>query len=197
MSKRIAAVALVACVLVAGCSGPFAEGEGTDETTEVTANSERVIAAPPSNQTTTGSSTVSTAGSAPTPTTGDATALTNATATNGTNVTTSGANTATYNRDVGYEMRVSNAGATARNVTVRIVAANDSAVAFDESVRLAPNESREFDFVFPHAGAYEATVRVGDATATERWDTEVRDPDHALSVHVSESGEVYLGFVVI
>lgn len=212
MSNRIAAVALVTCVLVAGCGGPFA-GEGTTEgeTTDSTTDSERVIAAPPSNGTTAasranGAATTGTAtAGAPTGTdggavgseatggeaTGDETTLeANGTATTQENV-------ATYDSDIGYELRVSNAGETAHRVTVRVAAVNDSAVAFDDSVRLAPNESREFEFTFPHAGAYEASVEVGDANVARRWAVASRNPDGALSVHVGPDGEVYVGFVEI
>lgn len=219
MFRGMAAAALAVCVLVAGCGGPLGEGEPTDEstdgTTRATASGERVIAAPPDANGSGGAGTATggtesggtpTAGATGTPigeTTDsavtDATAtaepaeLTTARRTTGTETETR----ATFDRDVGYEVRVSNAGPAARNVTVRIVAANDSAAAFAESSRLGPNESVTFDVVFPHAGAYEAAVSVGEETATRRWEVESRNPDEALSVHVSESGNVYLGFVSI
>ncbi|WP_435176655.1 hypothetical protein [Halorussus sp. AFM4] len=230
MLRGTAAAALVVCVLVAGCAGPFAEGESTDEPTgapgaggtgETTTDSERVIAAPPDTDdgatvgtgtagTETGGTAVSEASAAGTTETGASgttgSAVTDATATvepaERTSRRTTGtgnetATRATFDRDVGYELRVSNAGPTARNVTVRIAAANGSAVAFDESIRLGPNESSTFGVDFPRVGTYEAAVSVGDETATRRWEVADRDPDEALSVHVSESGEVYLGFVEI
>lgn len=203
MSKRIVAAALLACVVAAGCSGPFL-GEGTTdrETTDAT-DSERVIAAPPSSETTGESGANGTATNGTTERTVETTQGTTETTqgtvetTRETNGTTTQATVATYNRDIGYEVRVSNAGGTPQNVTVRIAAVNDSAVAFAESVRLAPNESREFAFTFPHAGPYEATVALSDETVTRRWEVAVRDPDEALSVHVSPEGEVYVGFVAI
>ena len=229
MSRGIAAAALVVCVLVAGCGGPFAEGEPTDETTgDATADGEQVIAAPPgtAENATAEAATAETAtreteagGTEATGTetggTGAAeTATARATATGTTEPTATGPTTAepaelttrrtsatatpaTFDRDVGYEIRVSNAGPTARNVTVRIAAANDSAVAFAESIPLGPNESSTFGVDFPHVGEYEAEVSVGDETATRRWEVAERNPDEALSVHVSESGNVYLGFVSI
>jgi hypothetical protein len=65
------------------------------------------------------------------------------------------------------------------------------------SMDLGANESAKRDFEFPAAGTYEVTVTVGDARATEEWNVSARDPDDALSVHVSQDGEVYLGFVSI
>lgn len=234
MSKRIAAAALVACVLVAGCGGPFAGGETESTTTDSTGDSARVIAAPPSNDTTTvrranSATTTGTAsagtqattggdrsgdaaddtaadenvvpaeatadGETPPGTTGTAASDVETTATDG-NATTR-ETVVTYERDVGYELRVSNARGTAQRVTIRIAAVNDSAVAFDDSVRLAPNESREFGIDFPHAGAYEASVEVGGANVTQRWEVAARNPDDALSVHVAPNGEVYVGFVAI
>lgn len=219
MSRGMAAAALAVCVLVAGCGGPFGGGEPTDELTDgttrdATASGERVIAAPPDTADGSGdagtaiggtdSGGTSTPGATGTVTGGTTdSAVTDATATaepaelTATRRTTGTETRATFDRDVGYEVRVSNAGPTARNVTVRIVAANDSAAAFAESSRVGPNESVTFDVVFPHAGAYEAAVSVGEETATQRWAVESRNPDEALSVHVSESGEVYLGFVAI
>ncbi|NHN60232.1 MULTISPECIES: hypothetical protein [Halorussus] len=146
----------------------------------------------------TGSATSNTAGSTTGaalsgPTTAEPAELTTTGRTNGTETATR----ATFDRDVGYEVRVSNAGSTPRNVTVRIVAANDSAVAFAESIPLGPNESVTFDVVFPYPGAFETEVSVGGETETRRWEVAERNPDEALSVHVSESGEVYLGFVAI
>lgn len=239
MSERIAAVALVTCVLVAGCGGPFAGGETEGTTTDSTADSARVIAAPPSNDTTTASRTnsattietattgtptatggdvtngdaadgdtadntsagdvvpaaVTASGETPPEATGTAASDAETTATDGTATTRE--SVVTYDRDVGYELRVSNARETAQRVAVRIAAVNDSAVAFDDSVRLAPNESREFGIDFPHAGTYEASVEVGDANVTQRWEVPARNPDDALSVHVAPNGEVYVGFVTI
>lgn len=173
MSRRTAAAALVALLVLAGCGGlPAENGTTTDATTE----GERVIAAPPSgNQTT------------------EATRPTDVPTTRETTRTT----TATYNQDVGYEVRASNANGTAKNVTVRIAPENDSTPVFEESMTLSPNESREFDVEFPHAGAYEVTVEVGDETLTRRWKISVRDPDHGLSVYVAQDGEVHVGFVAI
>lgn len=215
MSKRIAAVALATCVLVAGCGGPFS-GETTagttgDVTADSTTDSAQVIAAPPSNETTAASRATTTAGTGDDLTSGD---VTSSDATSGdatsddetpdgettpgtTGTATTRETVATYDSDIGYELRVSSARETPQRVTVRIEAVNDSAVAFADSVLIVPNASREFEFGFPHAGTYEASVEVGDASVTRRWEVASRNPDDALSVHVAPDGEVYLGFVGI
>jgi len=99
--------------------------------------------------------------------------------------------------NLGYDLRVSNAGPTARTVAVRVASANGSTVALETSLDLGANESAKRDFEFPAAGTYEVTVTVGDARETDEWTVSSRDPDDALSVHVSAEGEAYLGFVAI
>ncbi|UPV75308.1 hypothetical protein M0R89_04385 [Halorussus limi] len=180
--------AVIVCVLLAGCGGPATDGDGTDDATTATTSAERVVAPPPGN---------ATAESAPngTETVGAETNVTTANAT-AANATTR-EQVATYDKNVDYELRVSNAGPTARTVAVRVVAANDSTVAFEVSLDLSANESAERDFDFPAPGTYEVSVEVGDARATEEWEVAARDPEDALSVHVSEDGEVYLGYVTI
>ncbi|UPW01357.1 hypothetical protein M0R88_04445 [Halorussus gelatinilyticus] len=187
-------LAVVVCVLLAGCGGPSTDG-GTGETTQTT-SAERVLAPPPG--TTTAPETGSTTGAATggTGATAANAATTNASTSNATNGTAQ-TTMATYDKNVGYELRVSNAGPTERTVTVRVVDANDSTVTVEVSVDLAANESVERDLDFPSAGTYEVSVEVGDASATEEWAVASRDPEDALSVHVSEDGEVYLGFVAI
>ena len=121
---------------------------------------------------------------------GDATGAANESAANTTTA-------ATYDQNLPYELRVSNAGPAARTVTVQISDANNSTVAVEMSMNFGANESAKRDFEFPTTGTYEVTVTVGDARATEEWNVSARDPDDALSVHISADGEVYLGFVSI
>lgn len=171
--SRLAAVALIVCLLLAGCGGPSDESATTDA--ETTADATRAIAAPISE------------------TTGESGETTTGTETNRTTHETA----ATYNQNMPYEVRVSNAGETPRNLTVRISAANDSTSAFEATVRLSANESREFNFTVSHVGEYEARVEMDGEITTQRWDVASRDPKRALSVHVSVDGEVYVGFVDI
>ena len=177
MSRRTAVAALVALLVLAGCGGlPTESDTTTDATTGTTAEGERVIAAPPSGNETTG-------------VTPDSTTRTTASTVRETTVT--------YNQDVGYEVRASNADATAKNLVVTITPENGSTPVFDDSMHLAPDESREFDFEFPHAGTYEVTVEVGNETLTRDWEVPSRDPDAGLSVSVAEDGEVHVGLHAI
>ncbi|WP_276299094.1 hypothetical protein [Halorussus lipolyticus] len=238
---KFAAVALVACLVLAGCGGPLDESATTDA--ETTANATRAIAAPvPENPTTDGterreteattrstgtdeagpdatgeieasSGTVGvesavgtdavardgTADTATASTAGPAT-VGNVTAGNATagNTTAGNATTArSYDRNMPYEVRLSNTGTVSRDITVVVSAANDSAPAFEASVRLGPNETREFDFTVAFAGEYEARVAVEGTVTTRTWDVDGRDPARALSVHVSPDGRVYVGFLDI
>jgi len=222
MSRRWIA-AVVVCVLLAGCGGPSTGGSGDGATATSSSTPGKRVLAPPPDETngTTATSATNERSTAAGRTTGTAT---NADVTDATNVSmtdasmtdatdgstaneaeanessanaTTAETAATYDRNLGYELRVSNAGPTARIVAVRVASANDSTVAFEASVALGANESAKRDFEFPAAGTYEVTVTVGDARATDEWAVSSRDPDDALSVHVSDEGEVYLGFVAI
>lgn len=266
--SRLAVVALLACLLLAGCGGPLGESTTTDA--ETTANATRAIAAPVSgtgaNGTTTEADlgqTTAEAGTAPTGTSGETTtgatatgeSTTGATATGDTSAeqtppdetvgeieaasasdgtdaggasaateadagtagveaaevttrtvppeTTNGTATVqttteeSYERNMPYEVRISNTGTAHRNITVRVTAENDSIPAFEVSERLAPNETREFDFTVAYPGEYEARVEVEGSVTTKRWDIGARDPERALSVHVSPDGRVYVGFLDI
>jgi hypothetical protein len=262
--SKFAVVALLACLLLAGCGGPLGESTTTDA--EPTANATRAIAAPASETGTNGTTgadpkqTTGEAGVAPTGTASDSTAgatepgdtsaeqtaadetaaefeeasasggadadgasaateassenteadsgtvgvaaagtatrtvppeTTNGTATNQTTTEE------TYERNMPYEVRISNTGTAHRNITVRVAAENDSAAVFEVSSRFAPNETREFDFTVASPGEYEARVEVEGAVTTKRWDIGARDPERALSVHVSPDGRVYVGFLDI
>ncbi|WP_135824647.1 hypothetical protein [Halorussus ruber] len=228
--SRLAVVALLACLLLAGCSGPLGESTTTDA--ETTANATRAIAAPVSEtgvtettEATGESTTEQTATSATSAeetaaeetaadetvaeieeasasggTAGvDAAEVTTRTAppetTNGT--ATNQTTTETYERNMPYEVRVSNSGTAHRNITVSVTAVNDSVAVFEVSTRFAPNETREFDFTVADPGEYEARVEVEGSVTTKRWDIETRDPKRALSVHVSSDGRVYVGFLDI
>jgi hypothetical protein len=177
MSWRVAVLALVVCVVLAGCGGPGAENETT---TGSNANGTRVVAVPP-NETVVE------------PGTSQATLTTTAETTRPADTET----TVTYNQDVGYEARLSNANETAKNVTVSVVSENGSTTVFEESVRLSPDESLTYNFTFPHVGAYAVSVEIGDETVTRQWEVAVQDPDHGLNVYVSRDGEVHVGFVAI
>ncbi|WP_135853635.1 hypothetical protein [Halorussus salinus] len=222
MSRRWIA-AVVVCVLLAGCGGPSTGGNADGATaTSSSTPGERVLAPPPDE--TNGTTATSATDGGSTDAGGTTGSETNASVTDATNVSmtdaTSGSATneatanetaandstsnattaetaATYDRNLGYELRVSNAGPTARTVAVRVASANDSTVAFEASLDLGANESAKRDFEFPAAGIYAVTVTVGDARATDEWSVSSRDPDDALSVHVSAEGEAYLGFVAI
>jgi hypothetical protein len=198
MSTRIAAAALVACVVVAGCGGVYDEGT-TDRATTHATNAERVVAAPPSNGTTTNGAGATVEDADRRDGTTASTEVTGASSRDDAppETTATRETVETYDTDVGYELRVSNAGGTPRTLTLRVAAVNDSAVAFARTVRLAGNESREFEFDIPHVGTYEARVGLDGTNVTQTWAVENHNPEDALSVHVSPEGEVYVGFVEI
>lgn len=267
--SKFAAVALVACLVLAGCGGPPDESATTDA--ETTANATRAIAAPaPENATTAdterreteattratgtdeaapdataitetatedgadedkssgatgeieasrgtvesavGTDGVASDGTADTTTAstaGPATAgnVTGGNATTGNSTTRTATTARSYERNMPYEVRLSNTGTVSRDITVVILAVNDSGgnasavndltPAFEASVGLGPNETREFDFTVAFAGEYEARVAVEGTVTTRTWDVDGRDPARALSVHVSPDGRVYVGFLDI
>ncbi len=57
-------------------------------------------------------------------------------------------------------------------------------------VRLEPDVRIGIDYTFPRSGTYLVTVSSEGKKSTYEWDIGSRDPDTALSIDLTENGEI-------
>jgi len=67
---------------------------------------------------------------------------------------------------IATDLRISNSGNEERTVRVTVTADADGTIAFDRTITVAPNESREFDLSLPDEGGYVVEVDTNETKDT-------------------------------
>jgi len=94
------------------------------------------------------------------------------------------------------ELKVQNYLDSTERVRVEIRSDNGTVV-FDRTLQMDENSSREFDFEFPHTGAYTVAVNTSLGNETRTWDVTRRNPTVAMTVVLIGDDELHVGVEAI
>ncbi|WP_435063608.1 hypothetical protein [Halobaculum sp. EA56] len=161
MRQPISSIFLIAIVLITGCAGIGDQASNQPNVTKTDTNA------------------VSTANSTGTsvPSTSDATSTMSRT-------------TSQRRANLPAELELSGPADTATNVSVSLKYESNGTRLFGMDVRLEPDVRIGIDYTFPRSGTYLVTVSSEGKKSTYEWDIGSRDPDTALSIDLTENGEI-------
>lgn len=185
VSHRTPVPSSVACALLlitAGCATNPTESPSRTTTTETdTPTEELTTTATSTTETTAAPTTETTETSRPNRTSGEQVSATTTKGVFGT---------------IEEELKVNNYLNSSERVRVEIESDNGTVV-FDRAVQVDGNSSKEFDFEFPHTGAYTVAVNTSLGNESVTWDVTRRNPTVAMTVVLIGDDELHVGLEAI